>query len=382
MTTARPSVRHIAHVLFRFDTGGLENGVVNLINRLPEAGYRHSIVTQKGVNPEFAKRVKANNVDYHDLNKADGNDFGMYLRLNRLLKQLRPDILHTRNLATLECQVVGWWRRIPTRIHGEHGWDVSDIGGTNLKYQRLRRLIKPFVHQYVALSGEARDYLLERIKVSAGRVHHICNGVDMDRFSTAPLPVAPFPEQQLPSKAVIFGTVGRLAEVKDQQTLIQAFALLCARYPQQAMRLMLVGDGPMRKALEQQAKELNIEDKVWFAGDRADVPALMSKMQVFVLPSLAEGISNTFLEAMASGLPVIATHVGGNPDLMLPAHQQSHLVGVGDAQGLMQAMSHYIDNPDRITEDSALVRKHCQSHFSLANMVAKYHQLYQSQTAQ
>ncbi|ALS97653.1 TIGR03088 family PEP-CTERM/XrtA system glycosyltransferase [Lacimicrobium alkaliphilum] len=382
MTTASLPVRHIAHVLFRFDTGGLENGVVNLVNRLSQEGYRHSIITQKGVNPEFAKRVTANNVDYHDLNKAEGNDFSMYLRLNSLLKRLRPDILHTRNLATLESQVVGWWRRIPTRIHGEHGWDVSDIGGTNPKYQRLRRLIKPFVHQYVALSGEARDYLLHKIKVPPQRIHHICNGVDMDRFSTPPLPVSPFPEQQLPPQALVFGTVGRLAEVKDQGTLIEAFALLCSRYPQHPLRLMLIGDGPMRGKLEQQAKEAGIAEQIWFAGDRADVPALMSKMQVFVLPSLAEGISNTFLEAMASGLPVIATNVGGNPDLMPPEHKHSHLIGVQDTQGLMQAMSRYIDNPDMITEDSALVRKHCQSHFSLANMVAKYHQLYQSQTAQ
>ncbi|GGD69050.1 TIGR03088 family PEP-CTERM/XrtA system glycosyltransferase [Lacimicrobium alkaliphilum] len=382
MAVSSPPVRHIAHVLFRFDTGGLENGVVNLVNQLPEQGYRHSIITQKGLNPEFAKRVTANNVDYHDLNKADGNDFGMYLRLNRLLKRLRPDILHTRNLATLECQVVGWWRRIPLRIHGEHGWDVSDIGGTNTKYQRLRRMIKPFVNQYVALSGEARDYLIQKVKVPEQRIHPICNGVDMNRFVNPPAPVSPFPEAQFPPLAVVFGTVGRLAEVKDQATLIDAFGLLCARFPQHSLRLLLVGDGPMREMLEQRAKEKNVEDKIWFAGDRADVPALMSKMQVFVLPSLAEGISNTFLEAMACGLPVIATRVGGNPDLMLPAHRHSHLIEVRDSQSLMQAMSRYLDKPEAIAEDSEQVRKHCQSHFSLANMVAKYHQLYQSQTAQ
>ncbi|WP_088330336.1 TIGR03088 family PEP-CTERM/XrtA system glycosyltransferase [Lacimicrobium sp. SS2-24] len=382
MTTAEPSVRHIAHIIFRFDTGGLENGVVNLVNRLPEEQYRHSIITQKGVNPEFAQRVTAKNVDYHDLNKADGNDFAMYWRLNTLLKHLQPDILHTRNLATLECQAVGWWRGIPLRIHGEHGWDVSDIGGTNPKYQRLRRLLRPFVHQYVALSGEAKDYLLNKIRVMPQRIHHICNGVDMERFNAAQTPAAPFPDILFSSQTTVFGTVGRLAEVKDQRTLLEAFALLCKRYPKRPIRLMLVGDGPMRDKLEQQARESGVAEQVWFAGDRSDVPALMRQMDVFVLPSLAEGISNTFLEAMASGLPVIATRVGGNPELMLRAHQQTHLVGARDSQALMQAMSQYIDKPDAITEDSALVRKHCQSHFSLANMVAKYHRLYQKQTAQ
>lgn len=382
MTESNPAVHHIAHIIFRFDTGGLENGVVNLINRLPQDNYRHSIITHQGVNPEFARRVTTNNVDYYDLNKANGNDFGMYLRLNKLLKQLRPDILHTRNLATLECQVVGWWRRIPLRIHGEHGWDVNDIGGTNTKYQRLRRLIRPFVHQYVALSGEARDYLLHKVRVAAPRIQHICNGVDMARFTQASAPVSPVPDTPFFHQSLVFGTVGRLAEVKDQRTLIEAFVMLCRRYPEHALRLILVGDGPMRTTLEQQVAATGLANQIWFAGDRADVPALMSKMQVFVLPSLAEGISNTFLEAMASGLPVIATNVGGNPDLMLPEHRHSHLIGARDAQGLMQAMSRYLEEPQTIARDSEQVKKHCQSHFSLANMVAKYHQLYQSQTAQ
>ncbi|GAA0369552.1 glycosyltransferase [Bowmanella denitrificans] len=370
--------RHIAHVIYRFDTGGLENGLVNLINSLPEHEYQHSIVTHKGANPDFAKRVTVKNVRYYDLNKGEGNDIGVLWRLNRLLKRLNPDVLHTRNLATLEGQLVGWWRKIPLRIHGEHGWGVNDLGGVNIKYQRLRRLFRPFVHQYVALSAEAKEYLLDKIGVTASKVAHICNGVDTERFASTQRLHTPLPEIFLPQDCVVFGTVGRLAEVKNQAYLIDAFAELLKMLPSHRDRiaLMLVGDGVTRIRLQKRVVETGIEDRVWFAGDRADVPALMQSMDVFVLPSLAEGISNTVLEAMATGLPVLATNVGGNPDLIMPEYVRDHLVPVGEPQRLAEMMARYALQPQLAESDGYQIQAYCQSRFSLASMVAKYHAIY------
>lgn len=370
--------RHVAHVIYRFDTGGLENGLVNLINRLPENEYWHSVITHKGVNPEFAKRVKVENVKYYDLNKREGNDLGLHWRLNQLLKQLKPDVLHTRNLGTLEGQLVGWWRKVPLRVHGEHGWGVNDLGGVNPKFQRIRRFFRPFVHHYIALSTEAKDYLLNKIGVVASRVSHICNGVDTQRFANPQPLQAPFPETLLEPDCLVFGTVGRLAEVKNQAYLIDAFVALLQQFPakRSQLALMLVGDGATRALLEAKVRDASIEDRVWFAGDRADIPALMQSMDVFVLPSLAEGISNTILEAMAAGLPVLATHVGGNPDLISPDFAKDHLFPVGQPQQLTALMARYVQQPGLAEEEGRKIQVYCQSHFDLASMVAKYHAIY------
>lgn len=374
---------HIVHYVWGFHTGGLENGVVNLINHLPAGMYRHSIICQKGYDPQFFARIQAPNVAIYDVAKKEGTDLALFWRLAKLLRQLKADIFHSRNLSTMEGQLVAAALRVPLRLHGEHGWDVSDLGGTNPKYQKLRRLLKGFVHQFVALSSEAELYLQQKIGVASGKIHRICNGVDLQRFNTEQSATKndnAAPPLQLNSADFVFGTVGRMAAVKNQQLLLDAFIELYRRYPEKAdvLRLLLVGDGALRQTLEQKAIAANLQQAVIFAGNSSNVPLMLSQMQVFVLPSLAEGISNTLLEAMAAGLPVIASRVGGNPELVLPEHQHSHLFASNNVGELADCMALYIKNPERYQEDSALVKKHCQNNFSLDSMVQRYHGLYQS----
>ena len=372
--------KHITHVVYRFDTGGLENGMVNLINRLDESLYQHTIVTMKGHNPDFAKRIKTNNVTFADLNKSDGNDLKIFGRLNRLLKQLNPDVLHTRNTATLEMQLVGWWRKVALRIHGEHGWDVNDMYGTNKKYRLLRKVMKLFVHRYIALSKEAYNYLVSIIGIERARVAHICNGVDVVKFHPGQCSVVDTPSGFVSENHLIFGTVGRLAEVKNQHFLLDSFISLIDLFPEQKerLKLLIVGDGVLLSSLEEKVKRAGLEKNVWFAGNRHDVPELMKMMDVFVLPSLAEGISNTILESMASGLPVIATDVGGNPELIESTLKSSHLVKVNETKELVKAMSQYVEQGELVSTNSKICRAHCEANFSIESMVAKYHHLYQT----
>ncbi len=384
---AQQAPLHIVHYVWGFHTGGLENGLVNLINHLPAGLYQHSIICQKGYDPQFFARIQAPNVAIFDIAKQEGTDVALYWRLAKLLWQLKPDVFHSRNLSTMEGQLIAALLRVPLRLHGEHGWDVGDLGGTNPKYQKLRRLLKGFVHHFVALSSEAELYLQQKIGVASHKVHRICNGVDLQKFAAqsqhqtqsdnnteaAALPL------QSNTQQLVFGTVGRMATVKNQQLLLSAFIELCRRYPEKAgsLRLLLVGDGALRQSLEQQAIAANMQQAVIFAGNSSNVPLMLSQMHVFVLPSLAEGISNTLLEAMAAGLPVIASRVGGNPELVLPEHQHSHLFESNNVAELADCMAFYLKNPERYQEDSALVKKHCQNNFSLDSMVQKYHRLYQ-----
>lgn len=376
MTTKKPV--HIAHLIWHFGTGGLENGVVNLINHLPEDEFVHSIITLTGHNADFVKRITSSNVNFYSLNKKPGHDWGTFPRLNSLLKQLQPDVLHSRNLATLELQAVGWWRKIPLRLHGEHGWDSNDLAGTNKKNRFIRRIAQRFVQRFICLSAESEHYLRHIIGIQDKRISRICNGVDISRFATAAPADISFALTAGAAKPLYFVSVGRLAAVKNQALLLQAFALLLQQHPQyrSLARLVIVGDGSCRQSLERQSQQLALSAEVCFTGQRQDIAEIMQAADVFVLPSLAEGISNTLLEAMAAGTPVIATAVGGNPELLPPALHSTNLVPSNDIQALASALLRYLQQPQALDVDAQLVKNHCHQHFSIDTMVNSYRELY------
>ena len=150
MIDAQPPL--IAHVVYRFDVGGLENGVVNLINRLPQGSWRHAVLALTDVSPAFAKRVQRQDVQYVSMHKAPGHLWKLYPRLTRVFRELRPAVVHTRNLAALEAVVPAWAAGVTVRIHGEHGRDEIDPNGVRRRYQWVRRAYSPFVSRYVAVS--------------------------------------------------------------------------------------------------------------------------------------------------------------------------------------------------------------------------------------
>jgi sugar transferase (PEP-CTERM/EpsH1 system associated) len=369
----------VLHVVFRFSIGGLENGVVNLINRMPQDRFRHAIVALTDCDPVFCQRIQRPDVQLISLHKPPGHGFKLYPRLYRLFRELAPAVVHTRNLAALEAAVPAWAARVPARVHGEHGWDVSDPGGTRRKYQLLRRAYSPFVSRYVALSGHLESYLVGRVGIAPGRVERICNGVDTARFAASPaaridLSGTPFDT----ADTVVVGTVGRLQTVKDQVTLVRAFAL--ARQAGEGgrrLRLIVAGDGALRADVEAEIRAAGIGDVTWLAGERSDVPEVMRALDVFALPSRAEGISNTILEAMASGLPVVATDVGGNAELVAEG-ETGMLVPPQDPQAMAHALLRYTSDAALRHTHGAAGRSRVERNFSIDNMVERYTRLYQS----
>jgi sugar transferase (PEP-CTERM/EpsH1 system associated) len=368
----------IIHVIYSFDVGGLENGIVNLINRMPAERFRHMIVAMSRCSPDFCRRVERSDVEFVSLNKGAGHGVKLYPQLYRLFRQHKPAVVHTRNLAALEMVVPAWLARVPLRLHGEHGWDNFDQNGTSKKYQFLRRLYSPFVSRYVALSRTLESYLVERVGIGAGRIRRICNGVNAERFVPAAvrreISGSPFNDPAL----TVFGTVGRLQGVKDQASLIRAFGILVRSGGEAARRarLIVVGGGPLLAELQALVKSEVLDAHVWLAGERADVPALMQGMNVFVLPSLAEGISNTLLEAMASGLPIIATNVGGNPELVVDKIT-GLLVPAGDPASLAAALGELFADPARAAELGQAGCARVKTEFSIDSMMNAYLSLYE-----
>ena len=367
----------IVHVIFRLDIGGLENGVVNLINRIPAERFRHAIICLTTYS-DFRLRLRRDDVHVYALNKPQGNSPITLIRLWRLLRKLKPDIVHTRNLAALEGTLPAALAGVPARIHGEHGRDIADLDGSNVVRQRLRRFFKPFVHRYIALSKDLEQYLLEKIRVPAERITQLYNGVDTELFYPAKGGREPLPNPGFaPQDAFVIGTVGRMQSEKDQVTLARAFVALVSMNPQtmRPLRLVMIGDGPLRASVFEILHQAGVDHWTWLAGERDDVAQIMRGLDLFVLPSLAEGISNTILEAMASGLPVVATAVGGNPELVMEGHTGS-LVPPADPQAMAIILQHYVLNPEKGVRQGIAARALVVQRFGLDTMAKKYMDLY------
>lgn len=369
----------LVHVVFRFGVGGLENGIVNLINNLQHDRWRHAIVSLTDIDDAFTQRITCPDVDYVALQKRPGHLVRDYPRLLHVLRSLRPAIVHTRNLAALEAVVPARLAGVPIRIHGEHGWDFQDPQGRLRRYRLVRRLYRPFVSHYVALSQHLADYLHRQVGVPEASISQIYNGVDTARFHPSAngrdlISGCPFhsPDHWL------VGSVGRLEEIKDPLNLARAFVRMLEIDSSAAkhLRLIMVGDGALRRQAEAILADAGVAELAWFAGERADVPELMRGLDCFVLPSLAEGVSNTILEAMATGLPVVATRVGGNAEL-IESGMTGTLVPAAQPYALAQAILGYFKDRATASRHAEAAHSVALTRFSLATMVAAYANVYE-----
>lgn len=367
----------IAHVVYRFDYGGLENGLVNLINATQGESFRHCVIALTEAT-DFRKRLQVPDVAVHTIGKKPGKDFAAYVRLYRLLRGLRPAILHTRNVGTLDCAVLGRLAGVSACIHGEHGWDVHDPDGTNPKYRRYRRLANPFVGRFITVSANLKQWLIETVGIPSHKVARICNGVDTDRFH----PKDDGPRHQdletrFPVDSVIVGSVLRFQEIKDPMNLVQAFIAAHSRVVQSGIRLCLVmiGDGPLRQQAIAALENADLAEAAWLPGSRDDVSGIMRSFDVFVLGSRREGISNTLLEAMASGLPAIATKTGGNIELVRSG-ETGALVAPEDPEALADEILRYAQDSVLRKTRGATAQRVAAAEYSLDKMIRTYRRVY------
>jgi sugar transferase (PEP-CTERM/EpsH1 system associated) len=362
----------ILHVLHSFNVGGLENGVINLINNSNEELFVHEIccLTKSGA----AEGRVTTPIRIHEMEKRNGNDWRMIPKLAKKIREVKPDILHSRNWGTVDGIVAGRLARVPSIIHGEHGWSMDDPEGLNLRRRLMRRVLSFAVSRYVAVSEDIRKWLIECVGVKDSKVVKILNGVNTEKFQPG---VDQKTREQLgfPKDGITIGTVGRLDPIKDQRLLLEAFSVVSRT--RKDLMLIIVGDGPERQNLESYRDSLHCRDRIRFLGERDDVERVLRVLDIFVLPSKNEGTSNTTLEAMATGLPVIATAVGGNPELVLQ-NRTGLLFPAGDLKCLIEALNFYLRDQGHRYDHGLNGRKEVEQRFSLGVMVSNYEELYKS----
>jgi sugar transferase (PEP-CTERM/EpsH1 system associated) len=366
----------ICHIIYKLDYGGLENGLVNLINRMPFERYKHIIISMKHAT-DFRKRINRSDVELYELNKSEGKDFSIYGKMWTLLKQIRPDIVHTRNLPTLDMLVPAYLAGIRSLVHSEHGLNMTELDGRCLKYNILRWVSQFIVKEYISVSKDLANWLNKTVRIKANKISIIVNGVDTNKFYPATRPGNLLPPNFVPDNAIIIGTIGRLETVKNQISLAHAFIRILDQDPElrSRLRLIIVGDGTCMDEIKDLLEQNNASDLSLLPGFTDNVIEYYHAFDIFVLPSKREGFSNTLLEAMACGLPVVATNTGGNPELVND-NITGFLVPTASLDILAEALLRYINNTSCIDKHGKTARKIALMDYSITTMVEKYCSFY------
>ena len=355
----------IVHVLYSFATGGMENIVATII-RESSPGFRHILVclTESG----NSARHLPQEIDVVELHKPPGNSFRFFLRLSSCLKKLQPDIVQSYNWSGMDAIIAARLAGLKNVIQSEHGWDMDDPDGLNPKRLRIRRFLSRWTSGFTCVSRQMAAWLREDVRVHSP-VFHIYNGVDTNIFH--PGPDRKIREKlAIPDISFVLGIVSRLDPIKDHALLLRVFSRLHRNHPETI--LLIVGDGQE----EQRLRELS-GPNVLFLGNSPDVPEILRALDVFVLPSFNEGISCAITEAMASALPVVATRVGGNPELVEHG-KTGFLFPVGDEKRLLELLQLYILDRQLARQHGKEGRKKILVSFSNENMVESYEQLYRT----
>jgi sugar transferase (PEP-CTERM/EpsH1 system associated) len=366
---ARPI--RILHVLHSFSAGGMENGIVNIINRSPEHLNHELCFLSKG--GEFLQRL-TRAIPYHELNKRPGNDIRAIFRLGEFFRSRKFDIVHTRNWGGLDGVMAACLTATPTVIHSEHGRDIEDPAGKNRKRILARRALAFRAKKFVAVSRDLLRWLELEVRIRTKKLVFIPNGVDTERFRPG-RDSALRNTLGIANEEFVVGSVGRLDPVKNYEGLIEAARQL--NREGHNVRLMIAGDGPERPRLERILRESPLTPRPLLLGQRADADHLYHVFDTFVLNSIAEGMSNVLLEAMASGLPIICTEVGGNVELVKHNHN-GFLVPPNDSGALAAAIYQSMTSPDARKTYGESSRRFAVEHFSLERMIKQYAALYES----
>jgi sugar transferase (PEP-CTERM/EpsH1 system associated) len=377
---ARP--RLVVHVVDALDMAQTENSLLNLIRHLPRDRYRHAIVCLHD-RGGYESEMRAHGVEIVNLHKRAGRDPLHYLRMFGVLRALRPDLIHTRDLTGLPAQLVGALAGVKLRVHAEHGRAAAGAGlAAGLAARLLRRMLCPLIDHFIAVSSDLEQWLVESVGAEPVRVSYIANGVDSVQFHPRLGPPAVVgPPGFMHDGVFVVGSVGRMDDAGNHTTLVDAFLrLIASPHPaHQRLRLLLVGDGPARSECQALLHRAGAAARAWLPGARADVPQLLRAMDLFVLPSLAEDRSNTVLQAMATGLPVVASAVGGNTELVHPGFT-GILVPPMSTELLAAAVADYCRIPEMATRHGARARTQVIARHSMPAMARDYLAVYDALT--
>ena len=323
----------ILQVIPYFCFGGAETMCENLTYALTDLGHQVTVVSLYGEKTPIARRMEAAGVKILYLDKRLGLDLSMVPKLMKILKLEKPDVVHTHldviKYAVAAAKLCG----IRRYVHTVHNVAHEEAEG------RLQKIINTVYFKLgwsvpVALSPEVRNTILSFYGLAEAQVPMIYNGVELGKCS-------PKQDYHLASPARLLH-IGRFNGQKNHKGLLEAFAQIAAAYPDCC--LQLIGDGELREETEQLADTLGLQQKVSFLGNQSNIYPFLQEADIFLLPSKFEGMPMTIIEAMGTGLPIVASAVGGVPDML--ENRVSGMLVSCDADQTAQAVLELLNRED------------------------------------
>jgi sugar transferase (PEP-CTERM/EpsH1 system associated) len=359
----------VLHLITELNIGGAEKVLSRLLSRLDRERFAPAVACLYGGDGPVADEIRSLGIPVTDLGMTAKWRLDAFVRLYRLLYRQRPTILHTWMFhANVPGRVLGRLAGVPIVISSER--TMGQEGGLR---RWLNRITGPLPDRVACVSESVAEFAAQTIGIPPAKLAVIPNGIPLEDFQPGDRSRARV-DPGIPLRAVVAGTVGRLQPVKGTSYLLEAWSRLASDHPDAI--LLLVGGGSQQAALERMSRRLGISERVRFLGDRADVPDLLRGMDVFVLPSLWEGMPNAALEAMAVGLPVVATAVGGTPEVVVDG-VTGLLVPPGDPDALAQSIARLLCDPDLRYKMGQAGRERVVKHFSVGRMVEQTEWLYE-----
>jgi sugar transferase (PEP-CTERM/EpsH1 system associated) len=355
--------RKVVHLVYSLGFGGLEQVIVNLINNSTEYNVQHCIITLTA-EQDLYESIKPEVLIYN-LNKNPGKDLSTHWKLYKLLKKLNADVIHSYNLGTIEYQLVAFLAGIKVRIHAEHGRVYNDRYGTNKAHNIFRRLFSTIITKFIVVSPDLYQWARAILKLNEDKLVLVYNGVDTRLYNRS--------DDKYERYTICM--VGRLDSIKNQKMLIDSYIQIKTRYPDfKNTRVLLVGDGSLRQEISDQIESHNLSEEIIILGFRSDVSDILSKSNIFVLTSLYEAMPMTVIEAMACGVPVISTNVGGVGNVL--TEDEGWLIELGANEELNDLLIETYRTPSLRNKKGKAGRELVIRNFSMDRMVESYMGLY------
>ena len=372
MEPTRPVVFQILPSLA---VGGAERLVVHLMEHLNRERFAPvCICLESPLGTHYEARVRALGAPLYFLEKGEKMSLGVLRKLDALFRKYRPAVVHTHILGLNYAYPLMIRYRTPARVYTVHSLAEKDVG------RRTGPIVRAMAFRY-QLGGVVPVAIADEVRVTIQRVYGypdpplIPNGIPTDEYAPDPDIRAQWRQAHaIEPHATVLTHIGRFAVQKNHALLIEAFAQVRADAP---LYLLLVGGGELENAVREQVAGLGLQSRVRFLGIRADVADILRASDVFVLSSRWEGNPMSVMEAMAAGLPVVSTTVGGVPELVQEG-ATGLLVPLEDAGALAQALQALVDDPVRRQAMGAAARQHAIAHFDIRHTVRGYEQLYES----
>jgi sugar transferase (PEP-CTERM/EpsH1 system associated) len=371
--SSKPDHITIGHVIYAFHDGGMERGLLNLINYGDRDHFHHVILclTDAGA---FAKLLASPTCTVVELRKREGNDWRLPWRIARVARQRTFDVLHARGWPTLvETAIAARLAKVSATVYGFHGKTFDDLQGIGFKRRWLQKVGIRSYKNIVTLSPRLRSEFAAECGIKEEKIRLIANGVDVQKFRPCDDQDALRSRFGIPLNRFIVGNVARLDPVKNHEIFMRVLERLKKRAD--CPFFLVVGEGSHRAALEAEAARLELGAHIRLFGYSEHIAELLNCMDLYVQPSLYEGFSNTILESMACGLPVLATDVGGSADLF-SAGQEGFFFRPEDDETLTSLIVQLQHNAPLRYGMGRRARSRAVEHFSICRTVCQYEVMY------